>query len=144
MIFLSGNILFFGCRNREKDYLCKEEWELAVNKGYLELYTAFSRDQVRSSWNKGHAVRKIPKFRCWLFKCIAGYLNWGNFIEVIHCLLTMVGLVNKWWQILKILLVSNAHVKNYVQERNLIYLPYCSNFHQYSFKFVSVDTLSGE
>lgn len=40
-----------------------------------------------------------------------------------------------------ILLVSNAHVKNYVQERNLIYLPYCSNFHQYSFKFVSVDNL---
>lgn len=46
-MFLSGNILFFGCRNRDKDFLCKEEWESAVNKGYLELYTAFSRDQVR-------------------------------------------------------------------------------------------------
>ena len=43
-----GTVLFFGCRNRDKDFLCREEWEAAVDKGRLQIYTAFSRDQVLS------------------------------------------------------------------------------------------------
>ncbi|XP_022327985.2 NADPH-dependent diflavin oxidoreductase 1-like [Crassostrea virginica] len=41
----NGTVLFFGCRNRDKDFLCQEEWEAAVDKGRLQIYTAFSRDQ---------------------------------------------------------------------------------------------------
>ncbi|KAJ3041224.1 NADPH-dependent diflavin oxidoreductase 1 [Rhizophlyctis rosea] len=39
------NVLFFGCRNHDKDYLYQEEWERSVEHGVLRLYTAFSRDQ---------------------------------------------------------------------------------------------------
>lgn len=38
-------ILFYGCRNKEKDFLCREEFENFQNKGILTLFTAFSRDE---------------------------------------------------------------------------------------------------
>lgn len=38
------NILFFGCRNKDKDFIYSEELEKYVSDGFLELYTAFSRD----------------------------------------------------------------------------------------------------
>lgn len=41
----AGNILYFGCRNKDKDFFCKDEWTKLVNKGLLDLITAFSRDQ---------------------------------------------------------------------------------------------------
>ena len=44
--FLAGCNLFFGCRNRTKDFYCEEEWKTLEKKGLLTLYTAFSRDQV--------------------------------------------------------------------------------------------------
>lgn len=73
----SRNILFFGCRNRDKDFLCKEEWESAVNKGYLELYTAFSRDQEEKVYvhhvmsDKGALLWKLlEEEKAWFF--IAG------------------------------------------------------------------------
>lgn len=37
-------ILFYGCRNKEKDFLCREEFEKFQSKGILTLFTAFSRD----------------------------------------------------------------------------------------------------
>ncbi|NXX99557.1 NDOR1 oxidoreductase, partial [Centropus bengalensis] len=40
-----GNYLFFGCRQKSKDFYCKVEWEELVKKGFLTLFTAFSRDQ---------------------------------------------------------------------------------------------------
>ena len=46
----SGCVLFFGCRNSGKDFFFKEEWQQLVENGNLQLFTAFSRDQVR---NKG-------------------------------------------------------------------------------------------
>ena len=36
--------LYFGCRNREIDFLYKEELEKYVNDGVLTLHTAFSRE----------------------------------------------------------------------------------------------------
>lgn len=45
----AGNCLFFGCRQKSKDFYCQAEWEELVTKGFLMLFTAFSRDQV-SSW----------------------------------------------------------------------------------------------
>ncbi|XP_075026304.1 NADPH-dependent diflavin oxidoreductase 1 isoform X3 [Calonectris borealis] len=40
-----GNCLFFGCRQKSKDFYCQAEWEELVTKGFLMLFTAFSRDQ---------------------------------------------------------------------------------------------------
>ncbi|KAM6110334.1 LOW QUALITY PROTEIN: NADPH-dependent diflavin oxidoreductase 1 [Pterocles gutturalis] len=40
-----GNCLF-GCRQKSKDFFCQAEWEELVAKGFLTLFTAFSRDQV--------------------------------------------------------------------------------------------------
>jgi sulfite reductase alpha subunit-like flavoprotein len=40
------NILFFGCRNEDADYFFKDEWESLAAEGKLDVFTAFSRDQV--------------------------------------------------------------------------------------------------
>ena len=52
-------VLFFGCRNKEKDFFCEEEWLPLVQNGTLNLYTAFSRDQVNIS-----CVNSCLLFRC--------------------------------------------------------------------------------
>lgn len=43
---LGANVLFFGCRHSDRDYLYREELEALVEKGHLSLFTAFSRDQA--------------------------------------------------------------------------------------------------
>ncbi|XP_078238763.1 NADPH-dependent diflavin oxidoreductase 1 isoform X3 [Pogona vitticeps] len=40
-----GNYLFFGCRQKEKDFYCQAEWEALMERGLLHLFVAFSRDQ---------------------------------------------------------------------------------------------------
>jgi sulfite reductase alpha subunit-like flavoprotein len=43
------DLLFFGCRNAESDYFFKDEWQTLIDAGVpLEVFAAFSRDQVRS------------------------------------------------------------------------------------------------
>jgi len=37
--------LYFGCRNKDKDFIYREELEKFVEDGVLSLHTAFSRDQ---------------------------------------------------------------------------------------------------
>jgi len=37
--------LFFGCRSKTKDFYCEDEFSPLVEKGFLRLHTAFSRDQ---------------------------------------------------------------------------------------------------
>jgi sulfite reductase alpha subunit-like flavoprotein len=39
-------ILFFGCRNKEKDFHCRSELEQLELEGQLKVISAFSRDQV--------------------------------------------------------------------------------------------------
>jgi sulfite reductase alpha subunit-like flavoprotein len=47
------DVLFFGCRNAESDYFFKDEWEKLRGEGVpLDVFAAFSRDQVRSSERK--------------------------------------------------------------------------------------------
>jgi len=41
------NILFFGCRNQEKDYLYQKELETWNDSGAIELHTAFSRQDPK-------------------------------------------------------------------------------------------------
>lgn len=38
-------LVFYGCRNREKDFTCGEELESLSKAGKIQLFTAFSRDQ---------------------------------------------------------------------------------------------------
>ncbi|KAI8089420.1 uncharacterized protein BX664DRAFT_332981 [Halteromyces radiatus] len=40
-----NNVLFFGCRYKDKDYHYKEEWERYAKDGKLQIFPAFSRDQ---------------------------------------------------------------------------------------------------
>lgn len=42
---LRDTILFFGCRNREKDYHCREDFERLARTNNLKVFCAFSRDQ---------------------------------------------------------------------------------------------------
>lgn len=53
-----GCILFFGCRNENKDFYCKDEWQSVQEKGLLTLYTAFSRDRE----DKVYVQHKIKEF----------------------------------------------------------------------------------
>uniref|UniRef100_A0A8C4Q4K1 NADPH-dependent diflavin oxidoreductase 1 n=1 Tax=Eptatretus burgeri TaxID=7764 RepID=A0A8C4Q4K1_EPTBU len=39
------NVLFFGCRNCLADFHFQHDWEEAVDRGFLKIFTAFSRDQ---------------------------------------------------------------------------------------------------
>ncbi|XP_022085194.1 NADPH-dependent diflavin oxidoreductase 1-like [Acanthaster planci] len=41
---IGDNVLFFGCRNKDKDYLCNHEWRPLVANKLLQVFTAFSRD----------------------------------------------------------------------------------------------------
>ncbi|CAO3630443.1 unnamed protein product [Cunninghamella echinulata] len=40
-----NNILFFGCRHKDKDFHYKQEWDDYANENKLKLFAAFSRDQ---------------------------------------------------------------------------------------------------
>lgn len=43
-----NDTLFFGCRNAEQDYFFREEWQYLASKGQLNVFAAFSRDQVHT------------------------------------------------------------------------------------------------
>lgn len=38
-------VIFFGCRNKSKDYHCNEDLERMVSLKHIQLFVAFSRDQ---------------------------------------------------------------------------------------------------
>ncbi|GFQ75650.1 NADPH-dependent diflavin oxidoreductase 1 [Trichonephila clavata] len=42
---IGDNYLFFGCRNKGKDFFFSEEWQELCEKNILKIFTAFSRDQ---------------------------------------------------------------------------------------------------
>ncbi|XP_011505584.1 PREDICTED: NADPH-dependent diflavin oxidoreductase 1 isoform X2 [Ceratosolen solmsi marchali] len=62
---LSSCLVFFGCRNKEKDYHCKEDFSLLTDKFNLKLYCAFSRDQPDKIYVQ-HMIRQQNKI-CWDF-----------------------------------------------------------------------------
>jgi len=45
---IAGNYLFFGCRNKDKDFYFCDEWRILETKSLLSVFAAFSRDQVIS------------------------------------------------------------------------------------------------
>ncbi|XP_063000895.1 NADPH-dependent diflavin oxidoreductase 1 isoform X2 [Elgaria multicarinata webbii] len=52
-----GNCLFFGCRQKAKDFYCRAEWEDLVKMGFLTLFVAFSRDQEEKVYVQ-HQIRE--------------------------------------------------------------------------------------
>ncbi|RKP36253.1 hypothetical protein BJ085DRAFT_41124 [Dimargaris cristalligena] len=56
----ADNILIFGCRHAQKDFIYGDEWTTMVNKGQLKLFTAFSRDQDRKIYVQ-HLIRDAAK-----------------------------------------------------------------------------------
>ena len=46
------NVLFFGCRHQDKDFLYSDELYQYADEGTIQLYTAFSRDTVSENMTK--------------------------------------------------------------------------------------------
>ncbi|XP_054249288.1 NADPH-dependent diflavin oxidoreductase 1 isoform X3 [Indicator indicator] len=68
-----GNYLFFGCRQRAKDFYCQEDWEELVAKGFLTLFTAFSRDQEEKVYVQ-HRIRENCRLVWELLSCSSAHL----------------------------------------------------------------------
>ncbi|XP_036141862.1 NADPH-dependent diflavin oxidoreductase 1-like [Monomorium pharaonis] len=58
-------ILFFGCRNKNQDYHCKEDFERLSRTNNLRLFCAFSRDQDHKIYVQ-HLIRQQRQL-CWEF-----------------------------------------------------------------------------
>ncbi|XP_012063094.1 PREDICTED: NADPH-dependent diflavin oxidoreductase 1 [Atta cephalotes] len=58
-------ILFFGCRNENKDYHCREDFECLSRKNNLKIFCAFSRDQHHKIYVQ-HLIRQQREL-CWQF-----------------------------------------------------------------------------
>ncbi|XP_068020311.1 NADPH-dependent diflavin oxidoreductase 1 isoform X2 [Melanerpes formicivorus] len=69
----AGNFLFFGCRQRSKDFYCQEDWEELVAKGFLTLFTAFSRDQEEKVYVQ-HRIREQRRLLWELLDCRGAHL----------------------------------------------------------------------
>ena len=81
---LSNCILFFGCRNKEKDYHCRNDFEYLSDKRHLQLFCAFSRDQEHKIYVQ-HLIYE-QKQLCWEFLSKGGniYLA-GNSKNMPNC-----------------------------------------------------------
>ncbi|KAI8048571.1 hypothetical protein BDF22DRAFT_746813 [Syncephalis plumigaleata] len=52
-----SNILIFGCRHQQADFYFSDEWRVMCEKGALQLFTAFSRDQNEKQYVQ-HVIMK--------------------------------------------------------------------------------------
>uniref|UniRef100_A0A8D0XD01 NADPH-dependent diflavin oxidoreductase 1 n=1 Tax=Sus scrofa TaxID=9823 RepID=A0A8D0XD01_PIG len=52
-----GNVLFFGCRQRDQDFYWEAEWKELQERGCLTLITAFSREQEQKVYVQ-HRIRE--------------------------------------------------------------------------------------
>ncbi|XP_067205556.1 NADPH-dependent diflavin oxidoreductase 1 isoform X4 [Linepithema humile] len=58
-------ILFFGCRNKDKDYHCRDDFERLSKENNLKVFCAFSRDQNRKIYVQ-HVIHQQREL-CWQF-----------------------------------------------------------------------------
>lgn len=56
-------VLFFGCRNKNKDYHCREDFERLSKENNLKVFCAFSRDQDHKIYVQ-HLIRQQREL-CW-------------------------------------------------------------------------------
>lgn len=77
------NWLFFGCRNKEKDFLCQEDWKEYSQKQLLTLRTAFSRDQEEKVYVQ-HLIKQHGAELCALLKQGASFFIAGQFLLSLH------------------------------------------------------------
>lgn len=56
-------VLFFGCRNKDKDYHCREDFERLSREKNLNVFCAFSRDQNHKIYVQ-HIIREQREL-CW-------------------------------------------------------------------------------
>ncbi|KAM9081766.1 NADPH-dependent diflavin oxidoreductase 1 isoform 1-T1 [Megaptera novaeangliae] len=54
----TGNVLFFGCRQRDQDFYWEAEWTELQTRGCLTLVTAFSREQEQKVYVQ-HRLREL-------------------------------------------------------------------------------------
>lgn len=73
---VGDTVLYFGCRNKDKDYLYEEELTAYRDSGLLKLYVAFSRDQPEKIYvthlleeNKAEVWRIIGEENGHLYVC---------------------------------------------------------------------------
>lgn len=57
---LGEALLFFGCRRRDQDYLYGSQLEAWAQEGSIQLFTAFSREDVREAGGGGD----VPEAMC--------------------------------------------------------------------------------
>ncbi|MEE6504696.1 hypothetical protein FKM82_005296 [Ascaphus truei] len=57
----TGSCLFFGCRGRSKDFYFQPEWEDLAERGFLTIFTAFSRDQENTVYVQ-HRIKENRSF----------------------------------------------------------------------------------
>ena len=63
--------LYFGCRNKEIDFIYRDELEQYEKDGVLKLHTAFSRDQA----HKIYVSHRMKENGADLWKLIVGYFQ---------------------------------------------------------------------
>lgn len=64
---LKNCLLFFGCRNQEKDYHCRQDFARMCKYNNLKMFCAFSRDQEAKVYVQ-HIIRLQGQL-CWEFLC---------------------------------------------------------------------------
>ncbi len=69
---LGENLLFFGCRHKDKDFYFETEWEVLEKNCFLILKTAFSRDQER----KVYVQQKIAENASLVWKWLSDSQAW--------------------------------------------------------------------
>ncbi|XP_075435389.1 NADPH-dependent diflavin oxidoreductase 1 isoform X2 [Ascaphus truei] len=57
----TGSCLFFGCRGKSKDFYFQPEWEDLAERGFLTIFTAFSRDQENTVYVQ-HRIKENRSF----------------------------------------------------------------------------------
>ncbi|XP_043268073.1 NADPH-dependent diflavin oxidoreductase 1 [Venturia canescens] len=60
---LADTVLFFGCRNKHKDYHCRKDFESIRKNNDLRVFCAFSRDQEEKIYVQ-HVIQKERQL-CW-------------------------------------------------------------------------------
>ena len=71
---IGPNVLFFGCRNREEDFLYDDDLKQFQSTGDLELFTAFSRETSQKVYVQ-HVIAQNGKL-------VWGYLEQGGYFYV--------------------------------------------------------------